>query len=346
MKIAILYFAKILGLFGLASWCTQYRIRILGYHGVWFSNNNFGNHLYIDPGKFQSRMKWLKQSKYSVISLSNAISNLQKNKVKPYTTVITIDDGWYGTYKYMLPVLEEESLPATLYVYTEAVESQKQLFHILIPALIQLSKKSVLKISGIETGHALNLNISNSQKKNFVSLHIVELLNQLEEQKKEAFCRHIATALGFDFEEISKSRQFSFITFDELCNANKRGLDIQLHTHTHNVDINSPEKIVEEVQVNREKLMPYVTSKLEHFCYPSGVHNDAMYHYLKQNKVISATVTDTGFATTKSNLFALKRILDGQQISQIEFEGEMSGFIELIRETKRNLKSLFLAKSI
>ena len=341
MKTAILYFAKILGLFGLASWCTRYRIRILGYHGVWFSDNNFGNHLYIDPDKFQSRMKWLKKSKYSVISLSNAISNLQNKKVKPYTTVITIDDGWYGTYKYMLPVLEEESLPATLYVYTEAVESQKQLFHILIPALIRLSKKSNLKLSGIETGHALNLNINNSQEKNYVSSHIIGLLSQLEEKKKEIFCHHIATALGFDFEKICKSRQFSFITFDELSNANKRGLDIQLHTHTHNVDINHPEKIVEEIQINREKLRPYVTSELEHFCYPSGVHNDVMYHYLKQNKVISATVTDTGFVTTKSNLFALKRILDGQQISQIEFEGEMSGFVELIREIKRTLRSLF-----
>ncbi|HNP26876.1 MAG TPA: polysaccharide deacetylase family protein, partial [Nitrosomonas sp.] len=311
MKIAILYFAKLFGLFAFASWCTQYRIRILGYHGVWFSNGHFGNFLYINPEKFQSRIKWLKQSKYSVIPLSNAINALQQDKVVPYTTVITIDDGWYGTYKYMLPVLEQESIPAALYVYTEAVESQNPLFHILIPALIQLSQKSILEVSANEIGDALNFDISDSEKKVSVSSRIIELLNQLEEQKKEAFCRNITTALGFDFEEICKSRQFSFMTFDEIRNANKRGLDIQLHTHTHTVDINAPEKIVTEIQINREKLMPYVTSELEHFCYPSGVHNDEMYQYLKQNKVISATVTDTGLATTRSNLFALKRILDG-----------------------------------
>jgi peptidoglycan/xylan/chitin deacetylase (PgdA/CDA1 family) len=31
-------------------------------------------------------------------------------------TVVTIDDGWYGTYKFMGPILKEHGFQATLYI--------------------------------------------------------------------------------------------------------------------------------------------------------------------------------------------------------------------------------------
>jgi len=336
MKTAILFFAKIIGLFEIASWLTRDQIRILAYHGIWFLDGHYGNFLYMNPDKFQARMSWLKQSKYSVISLDEAVKNLEQNQINHYSIVITIDDGWYGTYQYMMPVFKENELPATLYVYTEAVESQKPLLNILIPAIFQLTDKTLLKTYLKEINESLEIDISDSEKKQKAAANILERLLALKDtSQKENFCRDIATALGFDYEAILQSRQFGLMTFDEIQKANQCGLDIQLHTHTHHLDTGTPEKIVSEITINRNKLKPYVTSSLEHFCYPSGVHSTEMHHYLQTNDVISATLCDTGFATPQNNVFALNRILDGQQISQLEFEGEISGFFELIRKLKR-----------
>ena len=127
------------------------------------------------------------------------------------------------------------------------------------------------------------------------------------------------------------------MTYDEIADSNKRGIDIQLHTHSHHLSAESPEKIVDEVKVNRGKLAPHVVSSLEHFCYPSGVNCPAMHAYLDENGVKSATLIDTGLVSPKSHRFELKRILDGENIDLLEFEAEMSGFLEILRTVKRAL---------
>ena len=147
----------------------------------------------------------------------------------------------------------------------------------------------------------------------------------------------MAESLGFDYDEIVQSRQFGFMTYDEIADANRRGIDIQLHTHTHDLNPNHPEAVSDEIRINRDKLAPHVTSSLEHFCYPSGVNCPEMHAYLEDNGVKSATLIDTGLVSPKSHRFELKRILDGEEIDLLEFEAEMSGFLEILRSVKRTL---------
>lgn len=337
MKLVILGLAKVLGLFALSSWLTRHRLRILAYHGIWFLEGHFGNHLFMSPTKFRTRMTWLKDSKYHVKPLDQALEEFSCGNISPYTTVITIDDGWYGTYAHMLPVLEQAALPASLYVYTGAVESQNVLPNILIPALVQLSRESKVSTSDLGVTDVDDLDISNTRNKQLASEKLVAFWQQLDAQQSEHFCLELMKRLGFDAEEMLQSRQFSFMSFEDIADAYRRGLDIQLHTHTHTCDIGAPEKIVAEIRTNREKLAPHVQSTLKHFCYPSGVSSAAMHPYLAENGVSSATLTDTGLVEPDSNPYALKRILDGEQVSQLEFEGELSGFLDLLRGLKRRL---------
>lgn len=338
-RIIFLHLSKILGLFAVARWVTRNRLRILGYHGIWYSDDHYGNHLFMNPVKFQSRMEWLKNSGYPIISLEQAINDLFQEKLRSCSTVITIDDGWYGTYLHMLPVFEKYKLPATLYVYTGAVDSQKALPNILLPALIQLTKKKTMKINSFDCYGEINYDLTTHSSKQVCSEKILNILLSLEENTVDAFCHCIASELGFDYDDIIKTRQFSFMNYEEISDANNRGLDIQLHTDSHELNPEIPEGIIKEVVLNREKLRPYVNSSLEHFCYPSGIHSTEMFGYLEENGVKSATLVTSGLATPASNRYELKRILDGQEISQLEFEAEMSGYKELLRDIHKTIKS-------
>jgi len=340
LKSFILGAAKRLGLFEVASWVTRDQIRILAYHGIWFRDGHFGNHLFMSPEKFQSRMSWLKDSKYRVISLGEALEALKTRNSVPYTTVITIDDGWYGTYKYMVPALENDSLAATIYVYTGAVESQTPLPNILIPALIHLSGEPVLHVTrpGATTPEAIDMGGNDAKQR--AASECLDMLENLDDERTAGLCREVADGLGFDYDEIVRSRQFGMMTYEEIADSSKRGIDIQLHTHNHCLYPEAPEKIVDEIKINRAKLAPYVTSSLEHFCYPSGVNCPAMHPFLDQNGVKSATLIDTGLVSPKSHRFELKRILDGEDIGQLEFEAEMSGFLEILRTVKRAMASV------
>lgn len=329
--------SKILGLFSVARWVTRNRLRILGYHGIWFSDGHYGNYLFMSPDKFQSRMEWLKNSDYPVISLERAVDDLSRSKLSHCSTVITIDDGWYGTYLHMLPVFEKYALPATLYVFTGAVDSQKALPNILLPALIQLTRKMTLNITGTDCYNGLDYDLSSHLAKQESTAKILDVFWGLKEDAVEAFCRCVTSELGFDYDEIISTRQFSFINYEEISDANRRGLDIQLHTDSHRLNPKFPAAIGNEIVINRNKLRPHVNSSLKHFCFPGGIHSTEMYGYLEINGVKSATLVDTGLAVPESNKYELKRILDGQDVSQLEFEAEMSGFLELVRESHKTI---------
>lgn len=339
MKAFVLRAAKLLGLFAVSSYLTRYRVRVLGYHGIWFLPGHFGNFLFMSPAKFESRMAWLHNSKYSVISLDRAVESLRdRGKPEPYSTVITIDDGWFGTYRYMLPSLEARSLPATLYVYTGAVEAQTPLPHIMLQALVHITEAQSILVALPGSCDSELLTMNNHAERENVAERLLSLLAELDPTGIPDFCHTIAEQLGFDYDELIGSRQFHLMRFDELSDAERRGLDIQLHTHNHLVSTENAAGICEEVRINREKLAPHVTSSLNHFCYPSGIHCEEMYRHLAACNIKSATVVEVGLASPGTEPYAIKRILDGEEIDEIEFEAELSGFLDIVRQAKTILR--------
>jgi peptidoglycan/xylan/chitin deacetylase (PgdA/CDA1 family) len=160
-------------------------------------------------------------------------------------------------------------------------------------------------------------------------------LGRLSEERVSRLVPLIVARLGFDYDAIAKSRQFSFMSYEEIADAARRGLDIQLHSHTHRLSLDYPEQIAAEVELNRSRLAPHVSSPLRHFCFPGGFHSPRMFPYLEACAVASATTVDPGFVTKRSNPYALPRILDGENTTDLEFEAELCGFLELGRRLKR-----------
>jgi len=115
----LLRLARWTGLFRLARWLTRGRLRILCYHGIWMGPApHYGDRLFMDPGLFRQRMQWLRRTGWNVLSLEEALRRLDERRIGSRDLVITIDDGWKGTARHMVPVLRELGMPATLYIAT------------------------------------------------------------------------------------------------------------------------------------------------------------------------------------------------------------------------------------
>jgi peptidoglycan/xylan/chitin deacetylase (PgdA/CDA1 family) len=119
----------------------------------------------------------------------------------------------------------------------------------------------------------------------------------------------------------------------------QRGLDIQLHTHRHRISKAGHFCIEEEVEDNRARLEPLTGQPLQHFCYPSGVYDRAIWPDLKKIGIASATTTAPGLVGRSAEIYALPRILDGEHVSDLEFEAELSGLLELKRSFFKWLKT-------
>src|SRR3546814_13482088 len=77
-------------------------------------------------------MAFLAHAGHPVLPLAEAVERFRAGTLPPGATAITIDDGWHGTYRHMLPTLEAHRLPATIYVTTYFAERQYPVFDLVV----------------------------------------------------------------------------------------------------------------------------------------------------------------------------------------------------------------------
>lgn len=328
LKEAILTAARATGLSAVARKATGSQLRILAYHGLWVTPGyQFGNRTFISPEQFEARMVRLKRSGLPVLPLGEAVDRLARGSLPKAAVVITIDDGWASTFTHMLPVLESLRLPATLYATTWYAGRELPVIGLSVfylrAAAGRLDIDCAAKIAEIE---ALPLG------------------------QRLAALRRFGAELGVDEAWLSL-RQFHIMSADELAEASRRGLDVQLHTHRH-IDCNRHvDTLPRELAENRDFLRAAIGDcQLTHFCYPSGATHPRAGTLLAANGVRSATVDQTGLNAPGADPYALRRLLDGRSVSDAEFDAYLSGVLHYTeslrgllpgrrRETGRQLSS-------
>ena len=78
---------------------TAKGVRVLCYHGVWMGDRSFaGDCMFVGAETFGKRLDLLADAGYPVLRLDDAAAALREGRALPAgATVITIDDGWFGT---------------------------------------------------------------------------------------------------------------------------------------------------------------------------------------------------------------------------------------------------------
>lgn len=305
LKEIVLSAARTAGLSAAARKATGSQLRILCYHGLWVTPGyQFGDCSFQAPEQFEARMAQLKRSGQPVLPLAEAVDRLADGSLPEAAVAITIDDGWVSTFTHMLPVLEKYCLPATLYVTTwyagRALPVVNLAVHYLKAAAGRAEIDADAKIREIE------------------ALPIDGRLEAL---------RSFGRELGVD-EAWLELRQFNIMSAEELAEAHRRGLDVQLHTHRH-IDIEAQiDALPGEIDENRASLRRMIgNAPLEHFCYPSGTNHPRARSLLAAKGVRSGTLVSQGLNPPGSDPLALRRFLDGRSISDAEFDAYLSGVL-------------------
>jgi hypothetical protein len=156
------------------------------------------------------------------------------------------------------------------------------------------------------------------------------------EEQRVALGRELGKRLQVDYDAVSAARYFNIMTDDEIRDAAAQGIDIQLHTHRHRCP--EDRRIVsQEVADNRAYLSRLVPGPLTHFCYPSGLWCEDHLGWLRAEGIQSATTCDPGLNSPSTPRHALRRFLDAETLSDIEFEAEMTGYGEILRAVRSRL---------
>jgi len=305
LKQALLTVAHSTGLSAVARRATGSRLRILCYHGIWVTPGfQFGNRTFIAPGQFEARMARLKRSGLPVLPLAEAVDRLAHGGLPEAAVVITIDDGWVSTFTHILPVLEAYRLPATLYATTWYAGRALPVVNVAVDYLRAAAGRPDIDRTA----------------------RIAEIEALPVEQRLEAL-RRFGGELGVD-EAWLECRQFNIMSADELAEARRRGLDVQLHTHRH-IDVERHvDALPRELAENRDFLGAAIgDAPLTHFCYPGGATHPKAKALLAANGVRSATLVEPGLNAPGADPYALRRFLDGRSVSDAEFDAYLSGIL-------------------
>jgi peptidoglycan/xylan/chitin deacetylase (PgdA/CDA1 family) len=335
-KTILLRTAKLIGLFDLARRMTARDLRILCYHGAALRDEHrFRPSLFISKSTFEARLQYLARQGYPVLSLETALKGLEQGDWPDAATVITIDDGWFGTYQVMAPTLRKYGFPATLYVASYYLEKQTQVFNVATGYALWRARDRTLDLSRISDALMGTYELSATQQRDKACAALNTFAESLKsgEQRQELF-RKLCTAIGVDSAEIEQERICAFLRIDEARELERCGIDIQLHTHRHRFPADNYELANNEIDDNRKSLAPLGDKPRRHFCYPSGEYEEWQLPWLKSFGIESATTVKPGFSRSGSSPYELRRILDREDISLIEFEAEMCGFLELVRRCR------------
>jgi peptidoglycan/xylan/chitin deacetylase (PgdA/CDA1 family) len=316
-KRAFLWVARALGLFRLMRRLTGRGVRILCYHGAWRGADDFpGDSMFIRRETFPARLDALARLGYRVISLDEAVAGLTGAAALPRAAVVlTIDDGWYSFYRDMLPALTSRNLPATLYVDTGHLLSRRPVPHVMARYFTLVAGRGD-PIGGVAAAADRSLDLDTR----------IEAAGAL------------GTRLGLDPARYVADRVFDYMAPEELAAAAANGLDVQLHSHGHTLgDFGAP-TVHAEIARNRAELAAVLNTdptRLRHFCYPSGAHDRSVGPVLAELGIASATTTEAGLAYPGMDRFFLPRLLDGENLSALEFEAELAGIGDLLRRLRR-----------
>jgi predicted ATP-grasp superfamily ATP-dependent carboligase len=338
VKHAFYHASKWLGLFRVARHLTRNGLRILCYHGLSVSDEHrFNPLLFMRPDTLQAHLTYLASKAFPVISLDEAVAGLSTGTLPDCATVLTFDDGFSNIHRHLPPILKRLGFPATVYLTTYYCTKEVPVFRLVVQYMFWKTPKEEVDLTTLQGSAQGLFSLGTVELKKRLAWEVIRHgENACDGIQRGDLMRKLGELLHVDYNAILEAKIFNVLTKQEVRELAEGGLDIQLHTHRHQLPLDEA-KTKQEVVECRAVLKPLVQAPLKHFCYPSGFWSEKQWPWLAAEGVETATTCDIGLNYPRTPRLALNRLLDGEDRPQIEFEAEMCGFAEILRRIRAAL---------
>jgi peptidoglycan/xylan/chitin deacetylase (PgdA/CDA1 family) len=328
---ALLYYT---GLWLLFRYFNRNKVAVLMYHGVTDKEINCWTQLPLE--KFKRQMKFIGQY-YHPISLEIGVDILKIKKAEiKYPMIVTFDDGFKNNRTIAYPILKKYQIPATIFLTTSFVDKTGPYGGLLwtdyILMLLRNSKTPEFELADIGLG---KIDLSSMEKRHLAKERICGKLKKIGSDEKNAAIKAISEKLDWGISEHDYAI-FEGLNWDDINTLAKEGL-IDFGAHTINHEILSrleKDKAILEIKGSKDAIEKRIGKKVATFAYPNGTRADFTHETkaIAQEYFDCALTTIEGLNQTGCNLYEIKRINIGKDLSMIEFKLAVSGVIDFIRK--------------
>ena len=272
-------------------------------HSTEYDETVYGPHVDV----FRKHMTWL--AKYAdAVSEGDLISHIKSGTPLPKRGfMITFDDGYRDNYDLAKPVLNDLKIPGFFFVPTLAIEDRVLGWWDDIWYLLKKTKKRTFQFRG-ET-------IDNTQPVAIVSEIFTLKMKHLGADASETLVFDLSEACEVDLPTRAQSDK-EFMTWDQLRDADRSGITIGSHTHTHRVlatlDLETQRQ---ELALSSSILEKQLGKKPKSFAYPVGGYE----HF--NTETVSMT-QECGYDLAFSFLTGVNRAgsIQGGDIKRVDFQ--------------------------
>lgn len=259
---------------------------------------------------FEKEMSYIKKW-FKVISLDELISSLMNEKTFEAPSIaIAFDDGYKDNYTLGYPVLREFNFPATIYLTTGLIGTNKRTW----PDEIEyaLLNSTVDTFSFPELFGEEVLDISSPEKKRKTNAKIAEGMKLVSNRRKLLLMDHLFNTL-----KVRRNREFNkerrMLNWKEAKEMKRNKISFAAHTHSHPILTQMPlEEAKCEIALSKNIIEDKLGTPVKHFAFPNGRiadFNAELKKFCIETGFESIATVEYGGVTRKSDPFFLQRVL-------------------------------------
>jgi len=249
------------------------RLTVLAYHRIVsdqeFLSGQAGVAISTSVSEF-ARQMCLVKTHFSPISMENLQQCLQGQiALPPRPLLITFDDGYQDIQTHALPVLEELSIPATVFLASDYMGSQRMFQWDTVAYCFTETKLSAaeLPLLGYCVWHS-------EQQRQQVLKKWLAASKQCQDTERQAMTKTLANVLQVSLPSENKGAT-SFLSWEQVRHLSTKLFTFGSHTCTHPILSKIPlEQVISEVQQSKQKIEQETGHEVFSFAYPNGLATD------------------------------------------------------------------------
>ena len=271
----------------LRTWAEHHSVIILTYHRVtetWDETLDYAQPGMVVTGSTFERQLAILKEHFEVVTLGALLKDgVTAGRPAHPRCVITFDDGWRDNYDLAFPILRRHGLPATIFLATDFIGTDRAFWH---TELIYLFTRTDVSRS---LGDELTFRVYPSPVRHELrrlarggpfSAHdldpLIETVKALcDEEVIEDLVQALSRTVGLR-RPLCQDRRF-FLDWDQVRAMAAAGLEIGSHGCSHRILTRLPaEAANEELVRSKAEIEHRVGGKVEHFAFPNEVASGAL----------------------------------------------------------------------